>query len=94
MTEDRRLPESAKAYSKTAVFTGESLPAKLGQAHNTKAGVWGCLNVLRGEVRYYLEGDETPLATVSAGETFIIKPAEWHFVRASDDVEFFVEFFK
>ena len=94
MTEDRRLPEGAAPYSKTATFTAQTVPQKLTNAHNTKPGVYGRLNVNRGEVSYYLDGQEAPLAVVSAGETFIILPQEWHFVQLSDDAEFFVEFLK
>jgi len=94
MTDDRKLPEGAAPYSRTAKFTADTVPDKLTHAHNTKPGVWGRLTVIQGAVRYFLEGEDEPLATVSAGETFIIRPEEWHYVRLSDDAEFFVEFCK
>lgn len=37
-------------YKVTPVFDEESLPAAIRNAHNTKAGVWGLLRVLEGEV--------------------------------------------
>ena len=94
MTQERQMPAHVKAYSKTAVFTSETVPEKITNAHDTKRGVWGQLTVNQGEVSYFLEGQETPLATISAGECFTIIPEERHFVRLSDDAEFFVAFFK
>ena len=94
MTANRTLPEGAEAYSKTPLFTAATVPEKLKNTHNTKAGVWGQLSVNRGSVHYFIDGDNEPAAVVSAGQTFVILPEECHFVCPTDDAEFFVEFFK
>ncbi|MEM1380623.1 MAG: DUF1971 domain-containing protein [Pseudomonadota bacterium] len=94
MVGDRQMPEGVAAYSKTQEFTQMSVPKAITGAHNTKPGVWGALNVTAGEVRYFLEGAAKPLAVVGAGETFVIKPEEWHFVQLTDDAKFFVEFYR
>ena len=79
-------------YFRTATFTGESVPDKFTKAHSTKGSVWGRLNVLSREVGYHLKGQDAPLAVIAAGETFVILPEEWHYVRLSEDASFFVEF--
>ena len=94
MNTKRTLPSDVASYSKTSVFTAETLPDKLKNAHETKAGTWGQLTVNRGEVSYFLEGEDQPLARVTEGDSFIIIPEERHYVRSSDDAEFFVEFCK
>ncbi|MEM9669074.1 MAG: DUF1971 domain-containing protein [Pseudomonadota bacterium] len=94
MIGDRSLPDDALPYAKTSIFTAETVPSKLTNTHNTKKGIWGRLNVNRGEVSYYLDGEDAPLAAIRAGETLIIQPEEWHFVRLNEDAEFFVEFYK
>ena len=90
----RNIPPDVTPYFKTAAFTAETVPEKLKKAHGTKVGTWGRINVNRGEVSYFLEGEDRPLARVTAGETFVILPEERHYVRLSDDAEFFVELCK
>ena len=38
-------------YRSTPLFDQDSLPAALRNHHSTKAGVWGVIRVLRGQVR-------------------------------------------
>ncbi|MBV1860024.1 MAG: DUF1971 domain-containing protein [Nannocystaceae bacterium] len=90
----RSLPSDAEAYRRTKVFTANTVPRGILAQHSTKAGTWGLIHVLVGEVQYFLEGESTPLASVEAGATFVVLPQEVHFVRLSADAEFLVEFHK
>ena len=90
----RTLPGDAEAYRQTKLFTADTVPRSILAQHSTKAGTWGLIHVRAGRLQYFLEGDEEPLATVGAGETFVVLPQEVHFVRLSDDAEFLVEFHK
>lgn len=90
----RTLPEDAEAYRQTKVFTASTVPRAILAQHSTKAGTWGLIHVHAGQVQYFLEGEDTPLATIQAGSSFVVLPEEVHFVRLSDGGEFSVEFHK
>ena len=92
MTLSRSLPEGVKPYASTKEFTAETVPDSLLKAHTTKQGCWGRLNVMSGHVEYFLEGADQPLARIEANDSWIILPAEVHFVKVSEDGKFFVEF--
>ena len=94
MGTSRALPDDAESYRQTKVFTAQTVPRSLLAQHSTKAGTWGLIHVHAGRVEYFLEGEETPLATVPTGSSFVVLPQEVHFVRLSDDAEFSVEFHK
>ncbi len=92
MDAPRTLPAGAVAYSRTKLFDRQTLPDKLGTEHSTKAGVWALIHVESGQVDYVLSGADTPLATIEAGQSFVVLPQEVHRVALSDDAAFFVEF--
>lgn len=85
------LPPGLVRYKQTPEFTPQSVPEALLAAHSIKAGVWGLLRVLRGRVRYCLDGDSALL--VEAGSTAVIEPEISHHVELLDeDSTFIVEF--
>ena len=87
------LPPGLVCYRSTATFKPESVPAALMRAHNTKAGVWGLLRVLRGRVRYCLDGAMPEAAVIASGETAVIEPEARHHIELLDpDSTFLVEF--
>jgi len=90
----RTLPDDAEAYQQTKLFTAKTVPRSILAQHSTKAGTWGLIRVHAGQLQYFLEGEDVPLATVPTGGTFVVLPEEVHFVRLSDDAEFLVEFHK
>lgn len=94
MTEQRYLPDDVEPYGKTPLFTNETVPDKLLNHHDLQAGTWGLLAVEAGTVSFFRQGDEAPIAVIPAGETFVILPEEVHHVRVSEDVRFFVTFYK
>ncbi len=73
------LPRGLSAYKRTATFTEETLPAGLQGEHRTRAGVWGLIHVLRGEVLYrILPAGEDPEHTGADGPS---APPEEHLLR-------------
>lgn len=70
------------------------VPGKLLDVHDLKPGTWGRLNVQSGEVDYYLDGGDAPLAQLKKDNTFIILPEEKHYIDISDDAIFFIEFLR
>ena len=87
------IPFELKAYKKTPIFDQDSVPKGLLQNHNTKAGVWGKICVLKGQLLYVIEktGEETILTPERCG---IAEPQELHRIKPLGEVAFFVEFYK
>ena len=95
------LPEGVSAYKRTATFTEETLPAGLLGEHRTRAGVWGVIHVLRGEVLYRIldprgedpgtepAPEEHLLSPESPG---IVEPTVPHHLVLRGPVELYVEF--
>ena len=55
---------AAAPYRSTPVFDQDTLPAALRARHSTKAGVWGVIRVIEGELRLtYLDPESTTLLT-------------------------------
>lgn len=88
------LPQGLESYARSPDFTPETLPAKLQSAHSTKAGTWGLLHVLQGEVLYQLEAPRSGKRAVRAGQTVVIEPQVQHFVSFTAPGKMFVEFFR
>lgn len=71
-----------------------NVPDKLLNDHDLKAGTWGQLTVVNGQVQYFLAGADSAFATVTSAAPFVILPEESHYIQVSDDVIFYVEFFR
>lgn len=84
--------DHAKPYRSTPIFDQDTLPGALRSRHNTKAGVWGVIKVIEGELRLtYL--DPPADRTLKAGERGIVQPQQWHFVTPLGSVKMRVDFF-
>ena len=92
MSAKRSLPEGVEKYAESPLFTAGKVPESLQKSHSTKEGTYARLVVTAGEVQYFKVGEKTPLSTIKTGDAFIILPAEEHFVKVTDDAEFFLEF--
>ncbi len=92
MPAKRSLPEGVKKYAESPLFVAGKVPESLQKSHSTKEGTYARLVVTAGEVQYFVVGQNDPLATIRVGDTFVILPAEEHFVQVTDDAEFFLEF--
>ncbi len=80
-------------YKTTPVFDQDSLPQAIRSAHNTKAGVWGLLRVLEGEVRLVFQ-DPAREVEVTAGTSCEIPPQAWHHVEVTGPMRMQVEFYR
>jgi len=105
-----QLPENVVKYSQVPkvgkVFTATTIPKGLLNAHTTKKGTWGIINVQKGKLEYKIcavevRGNDS--SSSNNGLVFelyshhygIIEPQRLHQVRPlSDDVEFVVEFLR
>lgn len=84
---------AASAYKVTPVFDETTLPDAIRNAHNTKAGVWGLLRVLEGEVRLVFH-DPARSVRVTPEEPAPIPPEAVHHVELSGPMRMQVEFYR
>ena len=83
---------AAAPYRSTPVFDQDTLPAALRARHSTKAGVWGVIRVIEGELRLtYLEPDSTMLLTRE--QPGPILPQQPHFVTPLGPMRMQVDFY-
>jgi tellurite resistance-related uncharacterized protein len=79
-------------YRSTPVFDQDTLPAALRARHNTKAGVWGVIRVLEGELLLtYLEPAESSIL-LTPGHPGLVLPEQPHFVTPQGPMQMQVEF--
>ena len=87
---------TSKPYKSTPIFTEATLPAGLKEAHSTKAGVWGLLEILSGTVTFVIEagdGGSERRRIMQGGETQIIQSELLHHVEPEGAIEMQVHFF-
>ena len=92
--QERKIPNSCKAYARSALFNSETVPDKLLKDHKVGTKTWGRLVVEAGSVSYFLADSDEPVIDLYAGQHWVILPQELHYVRLSHDAEFYVEFHK
>ena len=87
----KALPTTVELYRRTPEFTETTIPGGLRKSHRTKAGVWGRIVVLEGQLLYRSRsfGWEFTLDTEHAG---VVEPEVEHEVEPLGVVRFFVEF--
>ena len=88
------MPDGFEAYGRSPEFTPETLPAKLQSAHSTKAGTWGLLHILEGEVLYQLEAPRQGECRARAGDTIVIEDAVPHHVSFTEPGRIYIEFYR
>lgn len=83
-------------YASSPVFDETTLPEALRREHRTKAGAWGVIRVLEGELRLVLDdgpgadGDGTILTPDRAG---LIRPQQTHHVEPLGRMRMQVDFY-
>lgn len=83
---------AATPYRSTPVFDQDTLPAALRARHATKAGVWGVIRVLEGELELAcLEPESTVLLTPEMPG--LVLPEQPHFVRPRGTMRMQVDFY-
>lgn len=82
----------AEPYKVTAIWDQDTLPAAIRNEHNTKAGTWGLLRVLDGEVDLvFVDGRTVRVTTDQPG---LIPPQDVHHVEATGPFRMQVEFYR
>lgn len=81
--------EDLKLYRLNPIWDPASVPPPLLRRHNTQAGTWGRLQVLRGRLKFY-ELDEIDevldeVILTPASEPWTIYPQMWHRIELLDD---------
>lgn len=92
------IPADFVNYKSTDIFTQHNIPKLFLFEHNTKAGVYGKIVVLQGQVKFYgfksRCGEIESELLINAGEFAISAPQYWHKVELlTKDTKFRVEFF-
>jgi tellurite resistance-related uncharacterized protein len=80
-----------KPYRTTAIFDEATLPAALRREHRTKAGAWGIIRVLDGELRLFFSDGREEL--LNPGRPGLISPQETHWVEPVGPMRMQVEFY-
>ncbi len=92
------VPKDYINYRSTPVYDAVTTPKTLLHRHNTKAGVYGQIQVLQGQLKFTgfkdKRGDLDKEVIINANETAISHPQYWHKVELlTPDTQFRVNFF-
>lgn len=87
-------PDGLEAYRSTAEFTVASVPAGLLRDHSTRAGTWGRIEVLSGDVTYVTAAPSDRRLVLDTGDSAMIPPELPHHVALSAHARFRVVFLK
>jgi tellurite resistance-related uncharacterized protein len=79
-------------YKSTPVFDENSLPAGLRKEHRTKAGVWGVIRVLEGQLRYRIL-DPIAETIIDPDHPGFVLPDQPHLVEPLGAMRMRVEFY-
>lgn len=83
---------SVSPYRSTPVFDQDTLPAALRARHDTKAGVWGVIRVIEGELELtFLDPPSTSLLT--PGTPGLVRPQQPHFVTPIGAMKMQIDFY-
>ncbi|PST93848.1 cytoplasmic protein [Photobacterium sp. NCIMB 13483] len=92
------IPSDYVNYKSTPIFTPENIPKMFLHLHNTRAGVYGKICVLQGQLKFYgfkdQRGDIEQEIVVNAGDMAISPPQYLHKVEfLTEDTQFQVRFY-
>jgi len=82
---------SDEPYKVTPVWDQHTLPAAIRNEHSTKAGTWGMLRVLEGEVTLVFQ-DPASSVQVTPSSPALIPPEAVHHVELKGPMKMQVEF--
>lgn len=84
---------SETPYRSTPVFDNQTLPAALRREHRTRAGVWGVIRVIEGEVRLTRAGRAGDAEILTSERPGLVQPAETHRVEPLGPMRMRVDFY-
>jgi tellurite resistance-related uncharacterized protein len=90
----KSLPLQAVSYRRTAEFSDSTIPAALLRCHTTKPGVWACIHVVEGSLRYRILEPAPTEYVLSPENPGVVEPEAPHQVEPIGRVRFYVEFFR
>ena len=79
------------AYRSTPIFDEVTLPRALRADHRTKAGTWGVINVLSGELQLTIV-DPLETRLLAPGYPGLVQPEQTHFVTPVGAMQMRVDF--
>lgn len=85
--------QDPKSHKSTPVFTEATLPDALQKAHSVKAGTWGLLELIAGELIYVIE-QSGESRHMRAGDVQIIEPEQLHHVELKGPMQMQVHFYR
>ncbi|GAA4772178.1 hypothetical protein GCM10023219_19050 [Stakelama sediminis] len=81
-----------RPYRSTPIFDQDTLPSALRARHDTKAGVWGLIRIIEGELRLtYLDPLSEIILTVD--QPGLILPQQPHFVTPLGPMRMQIDFY-
>ena len=86
-----QFPDDVVAYRRTPIFDAATTPAALQGEHNTKAGVWGRIQVLEGTLLYRVTDPRREAAErllTPAEPPGVVEPEIKHHVTLTGPVRF------
>lgn len=79
-------------YRSTPVFDQDTLPRALRARHDTKAGVWGRIRIIEGEVKItYLDPPSEHVLTPD--NPGLVRPGQPHFVTPLGPMKMQIDFY-
>lgn len=90
----KQLPTGARAYQRTPEFTQATIPQGLLRNHTTKAGAWGHIVVIAGQLKLRIFGAEPEEVVLTPARPGLVEPQVPHEVEPLGDVRFYVEFWR
>lgn len=92
------VPKGYVNYKSTQVYDCETVPKMLLHRHNTKAGVYGQIQVLSGQLKFIgftqRRGESDKEVIIKENETAISHPQYWHKVELlTPDTQFIIHFY-
>ena len=88
------LPKNLAPYKRTPTFVAESIPKGLLKAHQTKAGTWGKIVILEGQLLYRILQPTVSEVVLSPDTYGVVEPTILHEIAPIGEVSFYVEFYK
>ncbi|MBM4382798.1 MAG: DUF1971 domain-containing protein [Deltaproteobacteria bacterium] len=90
----RELPANVRVYKRTPELDAATTPAGLLRNHTTRAGVWGRVVVLEGELSFRSLAEPILERVLTPDRGVVIPPEHPHEVALRGPVRFFVEFLR
>lgn len=89
-----KLPEMERptSYRSTPIFDQHTLPAALCNRHETKAGVWGVIRVIEGELKL-THLDPITETILHPGKPGVVLPEQPHFVTPVGNMRMQIDFY-